>query len=411
MFKRKGMHSKFGKSLRDPPYCEVVIGHTSPVIRRGLQALVEANGAFSIAATVESAEEASSQLGNFPGALALLDNELPGGGALAVVCSGVESGDRRPVVSMIAGVSENATPWGFCQGIADPIGPESEIMLALTVAASGGTYVSNAVQGLSTRLTIELLHDSLTQREVHVLREIAHGQGSKQIAFAENISIETVKSHVANAMRKLHVGTRAHAVAKAYEQGLLGEEPTAVARSTIAGIRHTETMLYSTYAEAAQETLRYLRRRLGFDLWLIAEAFGEEWVALQTVGDQMPLLLDFRESFGGRVLAGDAPKFSADAERVPGYEESRLFSDNGIRAYVCTPVVDGDGFTAGTLCAFARQPLKEPMNEADLRLVEGCASLLGSLLPLNVEVPPPPSFAMVQLVMVQQGEELTVSVT
>ncbi|EME71588.1 LuxR family transcriptional regulator [Paramagnetospirillum caucaseum] len=61
----------------------------------------------------------------------------------------------------------------------------------------------------------------MTERERDVLRLIASGKSSKEIARHLGISIGGVNFHILNAMKKLGAATRAHAVARAIFLGLL----------------------------------------------------------------------------------------------------------------------------------------------------------------------------------------------
>jgi DNA-binding NarL/FixJ family response regulator len=61
----------------------------------------------------------------------------------------------------------------------------------------------------------------LTTRESDVLRLVAKGLSNPQVAGRLHLSEHTVHRHVANILTKLEVSTRAAAVAKAAEQGLL----------------------------------------------------------------------------------------------------------------------------------------------------------------------------------------------
>ena len=61
----------------------------------------------------------------------------------------------------------------------------------------------------------------LSEREVEVLRHVAIGETSKEIAKALDISERTVNWHIERVFSKLHVGSRAEAVALAMEKGIL----------------------------------------------------------------------------------------------------------------------------------------------------------------------------------------------
>ena len=65
------------------------------------------------------------------------------------------------------------------------------------------------------------LAEPLTGREVEILRLIATGMRNQEIADHLFISLSTVKRHIANAYRKLDVGHRTEAVARANELNLL----------------------------------------------------------------------------------------------------------------------------------------------------------------------------------------------
>ena len=62
--------------------------------------------------------------------------------------------------------------------------------------------------------------DTLSQRELDILRGIASGQANKEIARALGIAETTVKIHVQHILRKLDVSSRVHAAVIASEHGL-----------------------------------------------------------------------------------------------------------------------------------------------------------------------------------------------
>ncbi|ROP41230.1 response regulator [Saccharothrix texasensis] len=64
----------------------------------------------------------------------------------------------------------------------------------------------------------------LTARERDVLRLMAGGRGNTAIARSLVLSPKTVRNHVSNILRKLHVADRAQAVSRAERAGL-GEDP------------------------------------------------------------------------------------------------------------------------------------------------------------------------------------------
>jgi len=61
----------------------------------------------------------------------------------------------------------------------------------------------------------------LTPRQAEVLRHLAVGASTEQIAQELNISVETVRNHIRAVLRKLGARSRLEAVAKARSQGLI----------------------------------------------------------------------------------------------------------------------------------------------------------------------------------------------
>ena len=61
----------------------------------------------------------------------------------------------------------------------------------------------------------------LTERELEVLRLVARGLANREIASALFLSEATVKTHLANLMRKLELRDRVQVVVLAYESGLI----------------------------------------------------------------------------------------------------------------------------------------------------------------------------------------------
>ena len=65
--------------------------------------------------------------------------------------------------------------------------------------------------------------ESLSPRQLDVLRLVALGANASQIATELSISEATVRTHVRNVLERLGANNRAHAVAIAMTSGLLGE--------------------------------------------------------------------------------------------------------------------------------------------------------------------------------------------
>ncbi len=79
--------------------------------------------------------------------------------------------------------------------------------------------------GESSRTSVADPHSRLTPRELDVLRLLAHGMTSQEIAESLSISPRTVSTHQSNVYGKLGVNTQTAAVAFAYQHGLVQTDP------------------------------------------------------------------------------------------------------------------------------------------------------------------------------------------
>jgi DNA-binding NarL/FixJ family response regulator len=114
--------------------------------------------------------------------------------------------------------------------------PVDQLLASIRAAVAGDSLLSPSV----TRKLIEefvrrspaggatVAVDSLTQREVEVLRLVAQGRSNSEIATTLFVSEATVKTHVAHILDKLELRDRVQAVVAAYESGVVqpsGRDP------------------------------------------------------------------------------------------------------------------------------------------------------------------------------------------
>lgn len=109
--------------------------------------------------------------------------------------------------------------------------PPEDLIKAIRVVAAGDALLAPSV---TKRLIEEFARrpeppnrkpkalDSLTERELEVLREVARGLTNQEIAGRLHVSETTVKTHVAHLLDKLDLRDRVQAVILAYEAGLAG---------------------------------------------------------------------------------------------------------------------------------------------------------------------------------------------
>ncbi len=101
----------------------------------------------------------------------------------------------------------------------------AELIQAVTGAATGGVpsrtgEMRRMVSAMSERSAPADAELPLTPRETQVLRHVAMGLANKEIADALDISVETVKEHVQNLLRKISLNDRTQAAVWAIRHGL-----------------------------------------------------------------------------------------------------------------------------------------------------------------------------------------------
>jgi len=93
------------------------------------------------------------------------------------------------------------------------------------IAALRGRVTASPVTPLPT--TRPTAPDSLTPREVEILRLIAAGKITREISAEIGVTVKTVENHKQRIFRKLDVQNQAHAVSIAIRRGMLTSAPLA----------------------------------------------------------------------------------------------------------------------------------------------------------------------------------------
>jgi DNA-binding NarL/FixJ family response regulator len=108
----------------------------------------------------------------------------------------------------------------------------AELIDAIRIVHAGGTVLSSQISSkVLQRLNrqpqprVSGPAEVLSEREMEVLRQAAHGRSNKAIAEALSISPQTVQVHLRNIFGKLAVGSRSEAVAFALSHGWISLRP------------------------------------------------------------------------------------------------------------------------------------------------------------------------------------------
>jgi DNA-binding NarL/FixJ family response regulator len=203
----------------------VAVVDDHPIVRQGLVAALQDEDDFEVAGSAGSAEDAIALVRRLKPEVVLLDLELPGMDGVSAIPHFTEASPETKVLVFTAYETDEKVLGAVRAGAKGYLlkgAPAIEITRAIRSVARGESVLA---PGVAARV-VAAVHrprgaGQVTAREREVLRLIADGLASKQIALALNISERTVKFHTASLLRKLDADNRAQAVAQAAQRGML----------------------------------------------------------------------------------------------------------------------------------------------------------------------------------------------
>ncbi|MGH2689114.1 MAG: GAF domain-containing protein, partial [Actinomycetota bacterium] len=137
------------------------------------------------------------------------------------------------------------------------------------------------------------------------------------------------------------------------------------------------------FATAARRVMAHLRDRMGFGLWMVTRAAGDDWIVLDTLGSGSDVkagdVLPWSDSLCRHMVAGEGPRIAPRSREVAAYRYAGLARTMPVAAYVGMPIHRPDGSLFGTLCALDPEAQPEVV-AAELPLVELLTDLLASVL-------------------------------
>jgi DNA-binding NarL/FixJ family response regulator len=205
----------------------VLIVDDHAIIRQGLASVFKGSG-IQIVGEATDADEAAQMARKLQPDVVLLDVRLESSDGLNAIKDIVAaSGDSR-IVMLSTFDSTTYIARAISAGAHDYLlktASRQELIDGVTNAASGtppprtGEY-RQMVRSMSDKTVPDDLEVPLTPREAQVLRLVSLGLSNQEIADPLAISIETVKEHVQNLLRKLSVGDRTQAAVWAIRHGV-----------------------------------------------------------------------------------------------------------------------------------------------------------------------------------------------
>jgi DNA-binding NarL/FixJ family response regulator len=206
----------------------VLIADDHEIVRRGVRDVVEAQPGWEVCAEASNGSDvlelALSQRPN----IAVLDVSLPGLNGIAVTRQIRQASPATEVLLFTMHDDDETISGGLAAGARGYLlksDGDNQLVAAISALGAHRPYFSPTVSELLLEAAVserkKARLESFTVRELEVAQLIAEGESNKKIARRLGISIKTVESHRAAAMRKAGVRTAAEFVRFAIKHNLI----------------------------------------------------------------------------------------------------------------------------------------------------------------------------------------------
>ena len=195
----------------------VLLADDHALVRAGLRRLIEESGDMSVVAEASHGREAVEKAGAAMPDVAVVDLSMPGIDGLEVITQLRALHPHLPVLVLTMHEEEQyvvrALNLGAMGYLSKRSAPE-KLLEAIRKVHGGGRFLSDsAAEALAARLSRGASApsplDSLSNREIQVLRRLAMGQTNREIADTYGLSIKTVDTYRSRLLAKLNLRNNA----------------------------------------------------------------------------------------------------------------------------------------------------------------------------------------------------------
>ena len=201
--------------------------HPRELLRAGLMSVLKGDASIRVVGRGESGNDALKLLKQHPINVLLLYDQLEGEDSFAIAKKIGESYPKLKIIMVGVEVHPTYMARSVAAGVHDYVAEGStgrQISDSIKNAASGKLPSTASPFGkLTSSLgskTVDPAVD-LTPREQQALRHLAYGLSNQEIASCLEISVETVKEHVQNILRKLSMKDRTQVAVWAVQTGVV----------------------------------------------------------------------------------------------------------------------------------------------------------------------------------------------
>jgi DNA-binding NarL/FixJ family response regulator len=207
---------------------KLIVADDQEVIRKGLAVLLP-NSGIRLVAEAATGNEAITMTKRHKPDVLLLDVRMPDTDGLDALEQIRENTPATKVIIISAHDNPSYVARAVVLGAEDFLlkdAPAEAYVAAIKRAVGGGelapdTLFSRIKATLDVRPNPKADDVPLTRREYQALRHLAYGLSNREISRSLTISIDTVKEHVQNVLRKLKVSDRTAAAVWIVKRGLV----------------------------------------------------------------------------------------------------------------------------------------------------------------------------------------------
>jgi len=210
---------------------KVTIIEDNTTIRDGLAALINGTPGYSCVGSFPDCESFLSKISSLDINVVLMDIGLPGMSGIDGIIKAKKIKPELNILMLTVYEDSQSVLKALCAGASGYLvkkTPPTRLLEAIKDAYEGGAPMSSLI----ARQVITLFQQNigvqnedkeaqLSSREKEVLTSLAEGNNYQSIADRLFISVDTVRHHIRNIYRKLHVHSQSEAVAKAIRKGII----------------------------------------------------------------------------------------------------------------------------------------------------------------------------------------------
>ena len=208
---------------------KIMIADDHSLIREGLKNLLELEGDIEVVAEAEDGMQCLDKLEYITPDVLLLDINMPKKNGLEVLRV---LKDRKSKVKVLVLTVHNETEYLMkavdigIDGYVLKDSESAELKKAIFTIYDGENYIQpSLIPALNSKMIEknedEIKLESLTRRELQVLKKLAVGKFNRDIAKEMEISERTVKNHISSIFKKLDVTDRTQAAVFAIRNNLI----------------------------------------------------------------------------------------------------------------------------------------------------------------------------------------------